>query len=129
MNIKSKITLQKIDSYIPRPVIALIIGSLLASFYFTNQTIIGHIPSGIPSFSIYVPTLTELPEIIFYAAMLASLGVIDSLLTSVVADNMANTNHLPRKESIGQGIGNIFSAQGNYLCIYSHLRSSRKHFC
>ena len=100
---------KKIDSYIPRPVIALIIGSLLASFYFTNQTIIGHIPSGIPSFSIYVPTLTELPEIIFYAAMLASLGVIDSLLTSVVADNMANTNHLPRKESIGQGIGNIFS--------------------
>ena len=100
---------KKIDSYIPRPVIALIAGSLLASFYFTNQTLIGYIPSGIPSFSIYIPTLVELPEIIFYAAMLASLGVIDSLLTSIVADNMTNTNHMPNKESIGQGIGNFFS--------------------
>jgi SulP family sulfate permease len=41
--------------------------------------------------------------------MLASLGVIDSLLTSIVADNMTNTNHMPNKESIGQGIGNFFS--------------------
>ena len=41
--------------------------------------------------------------------MLACLGIIDSLLTSVVADKMTNTNHLPNKESIGQGIGNIVS--------------------
>ena len=41
--------------------------------------------------------------------MLASLGVIDSLLTSIVADNITNSNHLSNKESIGQGIGNIIS--------------------
>ena len=41
--------------------------------------------------------------------MLAALGTIDSLLTSVVADNMTKTNHLPNKESMGQGIGNIIS--------------------
>ena len=41
--------------------------------------------------------------------MLASLGIIDSLLTSVVADNLTKTNHLPNKESVGQGVGNIIS--------------------
>jgi SulP family sulfate permease len=34
------------------------------------------------------------------------LGTIDSLLTSVVADNLTKTRHLPNKELIGQGIGN-----------------------
>jgi len=100
---------KKIERFIPRPVIALLVGSLLASIYFINQTLIGEIPSGIPNFSIYIPTFGELPEIIYFSIMLASLGIIDSLLTSVVADNMTNTNHLPNKESIGQGIGNIIS--------------------
>ena len=100
---------KKIDSYLPRPIIALIVGSILASLYFNNQALIGYIPSGIPSFSIYIPKLVELPEILYFSVMLASLGIIDSLLTSVVADNMTKSNHLPNKESIGQGIGNIIS--------------------
>ena len=100
---------KKIERFIPRPVIALIVGSLLASFYFINQTLIGDIPSDTPTLSIYIPTLEELPKIIYFSIMLACLGIIDSLLTSVVADKMTNTNHLPNKESIGQGIGNIVS--------------------
>jgi SulP family sulfate permease len=41
---------------------------------------------------------------------LALLGAIDSLLTSVVADNMTKTKHRPNKELIGQGIGNSVAA-------------------
>ena len=100
---------KKIDLFMPRSVIALIVGTILTSYYFINQTLIGEIPSGIPSFSIYIPSYQELPEIIYFSIMLAALGIIDSLLTSVVADNMTNTNHLSNKESIGQGIGNIIS--------------------
>ena len=100
---------KKIDHFIPRPVIALIFGTFLTSIYFANQDIIGQIPSGIPNFSIYIPTLQELPEVLYFSLMLASLGIIDSLLTSVVADNMTKTNHLSNKESVGQGIGNIIS--------------------
>ena len=100
---------KKLDLFIPRPVIALLVGTILTSAYFTNQKLIGEIPSGIPSFSIYIPSYKELPEIIYFSIMLAALGIIDSLLTSVVADNMTNTTHLPNKESIGQGIGNIIS--------------------
>ncbi|HIB78146.1 MAG TPA: SulP family inorganic anion transporter [Flavobacteriales bacterium] len=37
---------------------------------------------------------------------LAALGTIDSLLTSLVADNVTRTQHKPDRELIGQGIGN-----------------------
>jgi SulP family sulfate permease len=47
---------------------------------------------------------------IFTALTLALLGAIDSLLTSVVADNMTKTKHKPNKELIGQGIGNSIAA-------------------
>ena len=40
------------------------------------------------------------------AATLAALGAIDSLLTSVVADNVTKTKHNSNRELIGQGIGN-----------------------
>ena len=38
------------------------------------------------------------------------LGAIDSLLTSLIADNMTKTKHNPNKELIGQGIGNSVAA-------------------
>ena len=38
------------------------------------------------------------------------LGAIDSLLTSVVADNMTKTKHAPNRELVGQGIGNTIGA-------------------
>ncbi len=47
---------------------------------------------------------------LFTALSLALLGAIDSLLTSVVADNMTKTKHAPNKELIGQGIGNSIAA-------------------
>ena len=51
-----------------------------------------------------------LTQYIFTAITLALLGAIDSLLTSVVADNMTKTEHEPNKELLGQGIGNSFGA-------------------
>ena len=47
---------------------------------------------------------------IFLLQLLALLGAIDSLLTSIVADNMTKTIHEPNKELIGQGIGNSIGA-------------------
>lgn len=52
----------------------------------------------------------DLTPYILTSLTLALLGAIDSLLTSVVADNMTKTRHLPNKELIGQGIGNSISA-------------------
>lgn len=47
--------------------------------------------------------------ILEFAATLAILGAIDSLLTSVIADNLTKTKHNSHRELIGQGIGNIAS--------------------
>ena len=47
---------------------------------------------------------------ILLSLTLAFLGAIDSLLTSVVSDNMTKTVHKPNKELIGQGIGNSIGA-------------------
>jgi hypothetical protein len=47
--------------------------------------------------------------IVKYAAVLAVLGI-DSLLTSVIADNMTKTRHNSNRELIGQGIGNMLAA-------------------
>jgi SulP family sulfate permease len=43
------------------------------------------------------------------AMALGMLGCIDSMLTSVIADNLTRTEHKSNKELIGQGLGNIFS--------------------
>ena len=48
--------------------------------------------------------------IVEYAITLAALGAIDSLLTSVVADNMTKIKHDSNRELIGQGIGNMAAA-------------------
>jgi SulP family sulfate permease len=49
--------------------------------------------------------------------VLAVLGSIDSLLTSVIADNMTKTRHNSNRELIGQGIGNMLAAAfGNPWC-------------
>ena len=53
------------------------------------------------------PSMTWM--IIEFAATIAALGAIDSLLTSVVADNITKTRHNSHRELIGQGIGNVAS--------------------
>ena len=71
------------------------------------------IPSGLPlpNLSIFTEfSLSSIIPYIFTALTLALLGAIDSLLTSVVADNMTKTKHKPNKELVGQGIGNTIGA-------------------
>ncbi|MHC4322216.1 MAG: SulP family inorganic anion transporter, partial [Planctomycetota bacterium] len=71
------------------------------------------VPSDVPLvkteglFSI-APSMTWM--IIEFAATIAALGAIDSLLTSVIADNITKTKHNSHRELIGQGIGNMASA-------------------
>ena len=41
------------------------------------------------------------------AIILALLGSVDSLLTSLIADSLTGTQHRPNRELVGQGIGNM----------------------
>ncbi|MEO1256613.1 MAG: SulP family inorganic anion transporter, partial [Bacteroidota bacterium] len=83
--------------------------------YFANMDVpvIGEIPSGLPSFQlggIFAVDANAFGIILEYALVLAVLGSIDSLLTSVIADNMTKTKHNSNRELIGQGIGNMIAA-------------------
>jgi SulP family sulfate permease len=94
--------------YIPGVLAALIAGTTL-SLVVTGAPVLGNIPRGFPSF--VVPGLTAGTSLVVLQAafILAALGAIDSLLTSLVADNVTQTRHHSDKELIGQGIGNTIA--------------------
>ncbi|MEM9544721.1 MAG: SulP family inorganic anion transporter [Bacteroidota bacterium] len=103
----------KITKAIPSALVALIVATLIAFFAKMDVPLIGEIPSGLPSFQlggIFEIDPGALSIVIEYALVLAVLGSIDSLLTSVIADNMTKTKHNSNRELIGQGIGNMLAA-------------------
>ncbi|MDO6515962.1 SulP family inorganic anion transporter [Zobellia uliginosa] len=104
---------KKITTAIPSALVALIVVSGVAYGFGLNYRPIEEIPSGFPVPNLGIFTNFDLNSVtpyIFTALTLALLGAIDSLLTSVVADNMTKTKHQPNKELVGQGIGNTIAA-------------------
>jgi SulP family sulfate permease len=102
-----------ITTKVPSTLVALVVVSGVAFGFGLDYRPIEEIPSGlpIPNFGIFTKfSLTSIGPYIFTALTLALLGAIDSLLTSVVADNMTKTKHSPNRELIGQGIGNSIAA-------------------
>ncbi|MBO6830000.1 SulP family inorganic anion transporter [Allomuricauda sp.] len=103
----------KITKAIPSALVALIGATLVAYFMKMDVPLIGEIPAGLPAFQlggILNVDPSYFPKIIEYGLVLAVLGSIDSLLTSVIADNMTKTKHNSNRELIGQGIGNMLAA-------------------
>ena len=101
------LTPRKISQWVPSPLLALLIVTPISILIFGDGAIdrIGEIPEGVPSLSL--PSFNKYLPIIFKAGLvLAVLGAIDSLLTSLVADNISQTKHNSDRELIGQGIGN-----------------------
>lgn len=101
---------------IPATLVALIAMTIVSLFIndFPVALTIGEIPSGFPmpfflkdgiDFS-NVDWGTILKSSVIPGLTLAGLGSIDTLLTSVVADNITKTKHNSNQELIGQGIGN-----------------------
>ena len=105
-------TFPKITKLIPSPLVALLLISGINAWVNLKVPLIGDIPSGFPDFRLFEWTLTgmEFGLVIKLALTLALLGAIDSLLTSIVADNITKTKHNSNQELIGQGIGNMFAA-------------------
>lgn len=96
---------KKLAVYVPGPLAALIIGTLVSLVIGTVPNL-GSVPSGLPMFTMPIFNGDAMYLVIEAAFVLALLGAIDSLLTSLVADNMTRTRHDSNRELIGQGIGN-----------------------
>ncbi|MBR1774961.1 MAG: SulP family inorganic anion transporter [Bacteroidales bacterium] len=104
---------------VPSTLVALIVMTVIAVFCKIDEALtIGTIPSGLPM-PFFAKENIELAgldwEVILKSSIipgltLAGLGSIDTLLTSVVADNITKTKHNSNQELIGQGIGNAIAS-------------------
>jgi len=99
----------KITKAVPSTLVALLAVTVVSVFVKADVPVIGDIPKGLPK--IFSSELLNISSVLYHeiftaAVTLAALGSIDSLLTSVVADNVTKTKHNSNRELIGQGIGN-----------------------
>jgi len=107
-----------ITKKIPSTLVALLVMTIIALFCnMDEKLLIGSIPAGFPmpffakeGISLSGLNWAEiLKASIIPGLTLAGLGSIDTLLTSVVADNITKTHHNSNRELVGQGIGNMIS--------------------
>ncbi len=104
----------KVFKRVPSPLVAMVAATLLqATFEFEGVATIGSafggIPQSLPSFHFLPIRFSQVLQLIGPAFTIALLGAIESLLSAVVADSMANTKHDANQELVGQGVANIFS--------------------
>ena len=97
---------------IPAPLIAIVVLTAVAIFSGVDLRTVGDLGSitqSLPSFLIPdVPFTLETLKIIFpYSISLAIVGLLESLLTASIVDDMTGTESNKNKEAKGQGIANI----------------------
>ncbi|GAB6051332.1 SulP family inorganic anion transporter [Magnetospira thiophila] len=95
--------------WLPAPLIALILGTLVVAWVLPDVPVLGNIPTGLPEIHLPAFSWDVLSDMLGSALILALLGSIDSLLTSLIADDVTRTRHNSNRELIGQGIGNLLS--------------------
>lgn len=103
------LTPARIAHFVPPPLIALVAGTLAVMFVLPDAMVFGNIPQGLPSPALPSFELALVPDMIKSALVLALLGSIDSLLTSLVADNVTQTHHESDRELVGQGLANMIA--------------------
>ena len=103
--------LPKLTAAFPASLAAIIVVTLIVILLDVNTNTVGDLASikgGLPSFHIpSVPFTFATLQIIFpYAIILAAVGLIESLLTLSLIDDVTNTRGRGNRECVGQGIAN-----------------------
>lgn len=106
--------LPRFTSVVPSPLIAIVVITTIA--IFTNSGVktvgdMGHLTQALPVFALpQIPLTFETLTIIFpYSLALAIVGILESLLTASIVDDMTDTKSDKNKETRGQGLANIVS--------------------
>jgi len=106
--------LPKLTKVIPASLVAiLVVFGIVVAFGFETKTVgdIASIKGGFPPFNI--PDIEHTWEtfmlVLPYSAIVAGVGLIESLLTLNIIDEITETRGKSNKEAIAQGLGNIFS--------------------
>ena len=99
----------QLKRFLPPTLAALIAGTLLGVLWLSGAPVIGEVPTGLPDIDLPAISVGVVAGAVQPALIIALLGSIDSLLTSLIADSMTRTRHDPNRELIGQGIGNTIA--------------------
>ncbi|GEP06510.1 SulP family inorganic anion transporter [Methylobacterium oxalidis] len=105
----------RITRAVPSPLVAIaVLTAITAAFHLDVRTVaqLGALPSALPSLALPdVPfTLETLRIILPYAVTLAAVGLLESLLTAKIVDDMTDTPSSKNRECFGQGVANMASA-------------------
>ena len=105
----------RLTKAVPSPLVAILILSAFAILMETPVNTVGdmgRLPEGLPSLTWpQVPfTLETLRIILPYSLTMAAVGLLESLLTAQIVDDMTDTDSDKRRESMGQGSANIVAA-------------------
>lgn len=105
----------RVSKAIPSPLVAIVILSAVSIYFGADVRTVGdmgQLPEGLPSL-IWpnVPlTLETLQIILPYSLAMAAVGLLESLLTAQIVDDMTHTESDKRRECAGQGTSNIIAA-------------------
>jgi len=104
--------LPRLTKAIPSSLAGILVVSLLVIFTDIDTRTVGDLASikgGLPDFHLpMVPLTWETLQIILpYSAILAAIGLIESLLTLNLIDEMTDTRGRPNRECVGQGVANV----------------------
>ena len=107
--------LPRLTKAVPSPLIAILVLSAIGiGFGLPVNTVgdMGKLPEGLPSLVLpNVPlTLDTLRIILPYSLTMAAVGLLESLLTAQIVDDMTHSDSDKRRECAGQGTANIAAA-------------------
>ena len=105
----------RLSRAVPSPLIAIVVLSTVSiAMGLPVNTVadMGTLPEGLPSFTVpTVPLSLETLRIILpYSVTMAAVGLLESLLTAQIVDDMTDTDSDKHRECAGQGGANIVAA-------------------
>lgn len=107
--------LPRVTKAVPSPLVAIIVLTAISIFFGLDVRTVGdmgELPAEFPAFLVpQVPLTFETLQIIFpYSATLALVGLLESLMTAQIVDEMTDTSSDKSRECVGQGVSNIAAA-------------------
>jgi len=107
--------LPRVTKAVPSPLVAiLVLAGISIAMGLPVRTVgdMGRLPEGLPSLVLpHVPLTFETLRIILpYSLTMAAVGLLESLLTAQIVDDMTDTDSDKRRECVGQGGANIAAA-------------------
>ncbi len=98
---------RRLAKLVPPTVAGLVLGTLLGVLWLRGAPVIGPIPAGLPGLQLPTPSPAMLVNAVQPAIILALFASMRTLITSLVADAFTGARHDPKRELVGQGIGNV----------------------